>query len=201
MSEHSIPSTLPVQERLEFRHVVGFPGYAVGSDGSVWSCQARGNVGGCSGFGPSCRSKWKPLRLYQNRRFSRHLRVRLYRERKGYRLQVHRLVLEAFVGPCPPGMECRHFPDRDPTNNRLENLRWGTAVENVNDTWLHGTRAKGSRVAQSKLTEADVRRIRELLAEGRLCQREIGELFGVASSSIASIKNRKAWSWLRTEGD
>lgn len=27
----------------------------------------------------------------------------------GRRVQVHRLVLEAFVGPCPPGMECRHL--------------------------------------------------------------------------------------------
>ena len=39
---------------------------------------------------------------------------------------VHRLVLEAFVGPCPEGMCCRHFPDRDPSNNKLENLSWGT---------------------------------------------------------------------------
>lgn len=55
-------------------------------------------------------------------------------------LLVHRLVLEAFVGPCPPGMECRHFPDRDPGNNRLDNLQWGTHQENEEDKETHGTR-------------------------------------------------------------
>lgn len=52
---------------------------------------------------------------------------------------VHRLVLEAFVGPCPEGMEACHFPDRDPSNNRLENLRWGTHRENMDDMRKHGS--------------------------------------------------------------
>lgn len=45
---------------------------------------------------------------------------------------VHRAVLEAFVGPCPPGMECCHWDD-DPANNRLENLRWDTPSGNARD--------------------------------------------------------------------
>jgi hypothetical protein len=36
---------------------------------------------------------------------------------------VHRLVLEAFVGPCPAGMEAKHR-DGDYTNNTLSNLLW-----------------------------------------------------------------------------
>ena len=55
-----------------------------------------------------------------------------------YRL-VHRLVLEAFVGPCPTGMESCHFPDRNPANNKLDNLRWATHAENENDKIVHGT--------------------------------------------------------------
>lgn len=51
---------------------------------------------------------------------------------------VHRLVLEAFIGPCPSGMECRHL-DGNPSNNRLENLLWGTPLENANDRRRHGT--------------------------------------------------------------
>lgn len=34
---------------------------------------------------------------------------------------IHSLVLEAFVGPCPPGMIGRHR-DRNPERNVLENL-------------------------------------------------------------------------------
>ncbi|MFF1540504.1 NUMOD4 motif-containing HNH endonuclease [Microbacterium sp. NPDC058269] len=46
--------------------------------------------------------------------------------------QVHRLVLEAFVGPCPAGQEACHW-DGDPTNNKLENLRWDSHTANEAD--------------------------------------------------------------------
>lgn len=51
---------------------------------------------------------------------------------------VHRLVLEAFVGPCPPGMECCHF-DGDRSNAHLENLRWDTRFANEDDRARHAT--------------------------------------------------------------
>ena len=50
---------------------------------------------------------------------------------------VHSLVLEAFVGPRPNGMEVRHL-DGKRNNNRLENLRWGTSSQNELDKQLHG---------------------------------------------------------------
>lgn len=53
------------------------------------------------------------------------------------RALVHRLVLESFVGPCPEGWECCHN-DGDPTNNRLENLRWDTRSNNGHDRVRHG---------------------------------------------------------------
>jgi hypothetical protein len=52
--------------------------------------------------------------------------------------RVHRLVLEAFVGPCPEGMVGCHN-DGDPLNNRLDNLRWDTPSNNERDKWVHGT--------------------------------------------------------------
>jgi len=45
---------------------------------------------------------------------------------------VHHLVLEAFVGPCPAGMECCHFNDV-PADNSLGNLRWDTRAANMAD--------------------------------------------------------------------
>lgn len=53
--------------------------------------------------------------------------------------RLHTLVLTTFVGPCPPGMECRHYPDQDRKNNRLENLQWGTRGENNKDKRENGT--------------------------------------------------------------
>lgn len=57
-----------------------------------------------------------------------------------FRRLVHQVVLEAFVGPCPPGMEACHN-NGDPTDNRLENLRWDTHSGNMWDQVRHGTHA------------------------------------------------------------
>ncbi len=51
---------------------------------------------------------------------------------------VYPLVLEAFVGPRPPGMEACHN-DGDSTNDRLSNLRWDTSSSNSLDAVEHGT--------------------------------------------------------------
>lgn len=54
------------------------------------------------------------------------------------RAYVHRLVMAAFIGPCPPGMEACH-EDGDPRNNALYNLRYDTPSANNMDKWRHGT--------------------------------------------------------------
>lgn len=59
--------------------------------------------------------------------------------------KVHRLVLLAFVGPCPDGLEGCHG-DGDPHNNSLSNLRWDVHSENMLDTIKHGTHFSASRV-------------------------------------------------------
>lgn len=43
---------------------------------------------------------------------------------------VHQLVLLAFVGPAPEGMESLHADD-DPSNNHLSNLSYGTHTDNM----------------------------------------------------------------------
>lgn len=51
---------------------------------------------------------------------------------------VHRLVLEAFVGPCPEEHEACHG-DRGVSDNSLANLRWDTHAENMRDRIRQGT--------------------------------------------------------------
>lgn len=60
--------------------------------------------------------------------------------RTGHRktAKVHRLVLTAFCGPCPEGMEaCHNNGDRG--DARLANLRWDTPSNNSRDRRRHGT--------------------------------------------------------------
>lgn len=51
---------------------------------------------------------------------------------------VNKLVIEAFRGPTPQGMETRHL-NGIPDDNRLGNLAFGTPVDNAADKIRHGT--------------------------------------------------------------
>ena len=69
-----------------------------------------------------------------------HRTVQLTRGERGERMvqkYVHRLVLEAFVGPCPAGMVTCHRDD-NPSNNHLSNLRWDTESANQFDKVRNG---------------------------------------------------------------
>lgn len=101
---------------------------------------------------------------------------------------VHRLVLEAFVGPCPPGLEGTHRNGKKNVN-RLSNLRWATHVENVADKRKHGTVLRGEAVGGSKLTASDVRKIRK----SKRLHRELAEQYQVSRSTITLIKQRATW--------
>lgn len=58
--------------------------------------------------------------------------------RGGKQVRVHRLVLAAFIGPCPEGLQGCHN-NGDKLDNRLVNLRWDTPGANNRDKRVHGT--------------------------------------------------------------
>lgn len=68
-----------------------------------------------------------------------HRIVSLCRDGKGHSRLVHHLVLEAFFGPCPPGMQACHYDDVG-SNNNLANLRWDTQSANTFDSYRNGLR-------------------------------------------------------------
>lgn len=103
--------------------------------------------------------RWRPVVGYEDRyEVSDHGRVRSLKRNlvmtpgtnaRGYKRvdlcrsgsvkhrSIHSLVLEAFVGPRPVGKFGLHGDD-NPSNNRLDNLRWGTPSENNQDALLRG---------------------------------------------------------------
>ncbi|MCS5478726.1 HNH endonuclease [Corynebacterium sp. YIM 101645] len=64
--------------------------------------------------------------------------VTLYRYGVPHTRRVHVLVLETFTGPRPEGMEARHL-NGNKTDNRVDNLAWGTRSENTLDAVRHRT--------------------------------------------------------------
>ena len=110
---------------------------------------------------------------------------------------VHSLVLETFIGPRPKGMECCHFPDRDPWNNCLDNIHWGTPSENQMHRVLHGSSNRGEAHGMSKLTERIVRRIRLLHNQG-LNNAAIGRRLNLSSELVGKIIRGDRWGWLKT---
>ena len=159
-------------ESVEYRPVPGFPGYRVGNDGSVWSCWAG--------------RRWHQLR--PRTRKGGWLQVQLRRTSH----YVHRLILAAFVGPCPEGMQCRHL-NGVAGDNRLQNLRWGTYAENHCDKKRHGTLPRGIRCYQAVLTEDDVQAIRRRYASEGVSFAFLARQYGTGTTTIAAIISRRSW--------
>jgi hypothetical protein len=120
-----------------------------------------------------------------------HLRVALFKDGVRSDFMVHRLVLEAFVGPCPDGMEGCHN-DGDPANNRETNLRWGTRSENQLDRHLHGTMLTGENHPNSKLTDDQVREIRRRVANGEQKQ-TLAEEFHLSDVAVGKLVRRQTY--------
>lgn len=191
MSEIQSTNSMPV----EYRDVVGFPGYRVGDDGSIWTCLKRVivHIGGQSGIRGTrfvIGTTWRRLKPQSIGLYPSILIGRKNSGRKN--CLIHRLVLEAFVGPCPPGMQCCHF-DGNTSNNRLSNLRWDTPEANGADRIAHGTQWHGERINTAKLTADQVRTIRTEYARGGITLEELGARYGITKVSTHAIVKRKNW--------
>lgn len=106
----------------------------------------------------------------------------------GKKIRVHKLVTEAFFGPCPKGMEVLHS-NGNARDNRISNLKYGTHSENVRETYSYGGK-------QKTLFGEDTEQIRFGLRSGISC-RELAAMYGVHYSTINRIKNHRIFDWYR----
>ncbi len=158
----------------EWRKIAGFEGrYDVSDEGEVrsWVRNPRGRL------------------LKSSKDSHGYPKVSLYDDAENQHCKpVHRMVAEAFHGPCPAGHEARHL-DGNPANNRSENLAWGSRSENQLDRRAHGTSNAGLRNGNGKLTWDEVLQIRAL--KGQITQRSLGEWFGCHVRQIGLIQSKK----------
>lgn len=94
-------------------------------------------------------------------------------------VSVHRLVLLAFVGPCPPGCEADHV-NRDRSDNRLVNLRWLPMPAN---------RRRSNR--RRALNSEAVKVMRYL--RGRVTGRCLARLHSVSPSAVMLVQQGVNW--------
>jgi hypothetical protein len=111
---------------------------------------------------------------------------------KRYWQFVHRLVAEAFYGPCPVGYYVLHG-DNNPANSKVENLRYGTPTENSADKLLHGTQPFGEEIAWSKLKSEDILAIRNRRSLGEKLT-SIAKDYGVSEVYIHHICIGVKWA-------
>jgi len=112
---------------------------------------------------------------------------------KRKRFTIHRLVMEAFVGPRPQNHDINHI-NGNKLDNRLCNLEYVTKSENQKHSFRLGLQDnRGEKHSQARLDDEKVRHIRSLISEGvRLT--EIAAMFGVSQGQISHIKSGACWS-------
>ena len=157
------------------RIIAAWPAYSVTRDGSIWT-RYRPGRGGRLGY------EWRALNPTPGK--DGYRTVRLYREGGVWtQARACRLVCEAFHGPAE-GREARHLNGRN-TDDRADNVAWGTSAENSADTFLHQTQPLGEKHHNATLTDAQVDEIRSL--KGRMKQREIAARFGITQGYVSEI--------------
>ena len=102
------------------------------------------------------------------------------------RLGVHRLVLEAFIGPAPDGAYGCHN-DGDKSRNVLSNIRWDTPKSNQEDRVRHGNHQNGEKNGSAKLTKKTAAELIEIRARTRMPYKKLGAMFGVCAQTAFNV--------------
>ena len=171
--------------QIIYKTIAGYEGYRFGDDGSVWS---RWNGGG------TLSSDWHRLRGTPSTHYG-HTKVEVKFNGKRVMRSVHRLILEAFVGPCPPGLEACHGPGGK-LDNRIDNLRWDTHKSNIRDKVRDGTQSFGERHHSSKITELQAANVIRL-SKTPILRIRITDETGVPYDSVLRIIDGTQWRYLQ----
>jgi hypothetical protein len=161
-----------------WKPIPDIPGYEVSNMGRVRSFWIWGH----SKIGDSHRIM-APYLYRKSLNYARFC-IDIRKEQKRVHAKVHNLVLIAFRGPCPNGMEGCHT-DGNGLNNNIDNLRWDIPQNNILDSIYHGTRKR-------KLNAEKVIEMRERW-ENKESIVSLAASFGIAKRNVSMVVHKKAW--------
>lgn len=119
--------------------------------------------------------------------------VNLYdkKTKRCYAQVIHRMVAETFI-PNPANFDLVLHKDDDKSNNRIENLEWGTQSERAINAVRKNNMYKASGELSNlvKYSDKTIHKICKMIQDGYL-NSEISKEVGVSNSYISSIRNRE----------
>lgn len=122
-----------------------------------------------------------------------YVRVPVRRNGKAVMMSAHQLVLLAFKGEKADGMITRHL-NGVRSDNRPENLEWGTLSENYKDREKHGTETRGEAHPKATISESDVRYIKSIKEPWPAgTYAAISKRFKISKSTVHNIRRGHTW--------
>jgi hypothetical protein len=153
-----------------------FVGYLAGDDGRIYSTIYNRGI------------NREPRALAFGRGSSNYQHVNIRITKGEYKTTlVHSFICEAFNGPRPDGYVCSHL-DGNLDNNVPSNLMWETQADNLARKKQHGTDDCGHRNSRSKLTQQQVKEIRQKLAAGKK-HKSIADEYNVSRTVVTRINS------------
>ena len=158
-----------------WKEIVGYPNYQVSNSGKIKSI---------------CYNK---ERMLKPQNMNGYLRVGLSKNGKVNLFLIHRLVAITFLENIKNSDFINH-KNGIKSDNRVENLEWCNASENLNHALVNNLRImpKGINHHKAKLTEEQILEIRK----SNLSQTELALMYNVKQPLISSIINKKKWKHL-----
>ncbi len=170
-----------------------FPGYFCDSAGHLYSSFRRGtSKPGGNGYSitPGYYRRLKPK---INRHRGGYIYHTLSRAKERFTVKAHRIVCEIFHGQPPPGRDQTRHLNHDTSDNRPDNLAWGSKSENEQDSAKAGRLAMGERHGRAKLTDQTVRQIKAMIHAG-IPRRVIAQTFGVSPYTVRYVRRGQHWA-------
>lgn len=170
---------------LDMKDIPQFEGlYAITKNGEIWAYPRSRKHKSKKGMNFNVLYDGKWLKPKQNK--DGYLYIILYKNKKAITRKIHRFVALTYIPNPLNKKEVNHINGNKHDNN-VNNLEWNTRQENATHAGKNHFFPSGEQHHNAKLSDIDVKKIKELFYTKKYSQRELGNKFGVRQSHISRL--------------